>query len=173
MCLLKVVTQKNKMAYEHTPLNVHAHEINESLNVISFLLWTQQWTLVSIYMLWVRQPLYTSLVSPHSLVIMGLEKPLMAAMLLFKPKRWALQPIDWRRSRVAPSIMEMQNTQWCGGTMWGHFIHTVPLSPFSEKVWGGGGTAIPEGTRRSYVRKFRFIAWSLPQQFVLIQLYVF
>lgn len=68
----------------------------------------------------------------------GPRKPLMAAMFLFREKRWALQPIDRGEKSSGTSIMEMQNTQWCSGTMCGGTSFTA--SP-SFRVWGERGEA--------------------------------
>lgn len=50
----------------------------------------------------------------------------MAAMLLFKQKRCALQPIDWRRSRVAPLLCRCKihngAAAQCGGTSFTLFL---------------------------------------------------
>lgn len=67
-------------------------------------------------------------------------------MLLFKEKRWALQPIDWKRSRVAPLLWRCKihngtPAQW-GGTSFTLFL----CHPFKE--WGEHEeTAIPEEDR--------------------------
>lgn len=86
-------------------------------------------------------------VSPPSLVIMPLETILMAAMLLFKEKRWALQPIDWRRSRVAPLLWRCKihngAAAQCGGTSF-----TLSLRHPLSGSWGEQEeTAIPEEDR--------------------------
>lgn len=112
----------------------------------------------------------------------GPWKLLMAAMLLFKAQEM-VPPAHWLEEKSSgTSIMEMQNTQWCGGTMRGHFIHSFfPLSPPFQGVGGAWGDSYPRGRQRSYVRKFSFIArpkscWvsmarrSFMQQFVLSQL---
>ena len=68
------------------------------------------------------------MVSTPSFVIMGLE----SSHIAFQGKAMG-PPAHWLEEKSSgTSIMEMQNTQWCCGTMWGHFIHTVPLSPSSE-----------------------------------------
>lgn len=68
-------------------------------------------------------------VSPPSLVIMGLET-IDGSHVAFQGKEMG-PPAHWLEEKSSgTSIMEMQNTQWCGSTMGGHFIHSVPLSPF-------------------------------------------
>lgn len=73
--------------------------------------------------------------------IMGPRGPVMGAMLLLKERRGTLQSHWAEEKSSGTSIMEMQNTQWCRGTMRGHFIHSSALSPFSWScsvcVWEG------------------------------------
>lgn len=87
-----------------------------------------------------------SLKASITYVIMGLETPPMAAMLLFKEQRWALQPIEQKKSRVAPPLWRCKThngaAAQCRGTSFPLFL-CHPLQGVGEHE----ETAIPEEYR--------------------------
>lgn len=66
---------------------------------------------------------------PPSLAIMCLET-IESSHAAFHGKVMGPPAHRLEEKSSGTSIMEMQNTQWSCSTMWGHFIHSVPLSPF-------------------------------------------
>ena len=117
--------------------------------IISILTaWNDEWTpLVSVYML-VIHVMCQSLLSKSQrhLCDNGSWNPPMAAMLPFKEQRWALQPIEQKKSRVAPPLWRCKTHNGAAAQCWGT---SFPLS-LCHPLQGVGEheeTAIPEEYR--------------------------
>lgn len=87
-----------------------------------------------------------------------LSKPVMAAMLLLQQQGWALQPIEWKRSRVAPLLWRHKihngTAAQCRGTSFPLFFHPSFLASPGAR----GETAFPEDRRAKRVGEFGHVA---------------